>query len=586
MKLRDYQANAQTNTIKLWNSGVKSVLGVLPTGGGKTVVFSSIIRRSLPLRTLVIAHRQELIWQACEKIKETTGLSAEIEMGEYRVTMNRDLFQPKSSIIVSTVQTLTTGGDGGRLSKFNPLDFGRLIIDEAHHATSPMYRRVIDYFSTNPNLRVLGVTATPNRADKEALGQIFDEVAFDYELLDAIKDGWLVPIKQRFVSVSSLDYSAIRTTAGDLNSADLSAVMESEKNLYGIAHATIEISGDRRGIGFASSVSHARMMSEIFNRHNSGMAMFVHGGTDKEERRSIVTDFARGNIRWLWNCGVFTEGFDDSGVEVISMARPTKSATLYGQMCGRATRPLGALAYSLNETNHPALRRSMINRSAKPHCEIIDFVGNSGKHKLISVGDILGGKYSDEAIKAANEHARRVGKPVDMAQRIKEEEERLIEAKRRETERQMRRKKIIVRATYQTRDVDPFNLEDKKPVKLVKPTDNKMISEKMRDFLRRERYNPDKMTYDYALKLTQQIIARRKTDKLSVRQQDTLEKLGYSKSETSNMTKSEASATLDAVKANGWKKLKSPSRPVKKEPVAPEVINYDNQPIIDGDIPF
>ena len=100
------------------------------------------------------------------------------------------------------------------MSKFDPQRFGVLIIDEAHHATSPSYRRVIDYYRTNPALKVLGVTATPDRADEEALGQVFQSVAFDYEVLDAIHDGWLVPIEQQMVHVEGLDYSSIRTTAG------------------------------------------------------------------------------------------------------------------------------------------------------------------------------------------------------------------------------------------------------------------------------------------------------------------------------------------------------------------------------------
>ena len=127
------------------------------------------------------------------------------------------------------------------MSKFDPQRFGVLIIDEAHHATSPTYRRVIDYYRTNPALKVLGVTATPDRADEEALGQVFQSVAFDYEVLDAIHDGWLVPIEQQMVHVEGLDYSSIRTTAGDLNGGDLAAVLEAEKNLQQMASASVAI---------------------------------------------------------------------------------------------------------------------------------------------------------------------------------------------------------------------------------------------------------------------------------------------------------------------------------------------------------
>ena len=190
------------------------------------------IRRVFPRRALVLAHREELVFQARDKIQRVTGLSADVEMGEYRA--EGGLFE-QARVVVSTIQTQCSGGDGGgRMAKFDPQRFGVLIIDEAHHATSPSYRRVIDYYRTNPALKILGVTATPDRADEEALGQVFQSVAFDYEVLDAIHDGWLVPIEQQLVHVQGLDYSSIRTTAGDLNGGDLAAVLEAESRACGM----------------------------------------------------------------------------------------------------------------------------------------------------------------------------------------------------------------------------------------------------------------------------------------------------------------------------------------------------------------
>lgn len=204
MNLRPYQAAASDAIFKEWQDN-DSTLVVMPTGGGKTVLFADVIRRVFPRRALVIAHREELIFQARDKIQRVTGLSADVEMGEYRA--EGGLFE-QARVVVSTIQTQCSGGDGGgRMSKFDPQRFGVLIIDEAHHATSPSYRRVIDYYRTNPALKVLGVTATPDRADEEALGQVFQSVAFDYEVLDAIHDGWLVPIEQQMVHVEGLDYS-------------------------------------------------------------------------------------------------------------------------------------------------------------------------------------------------------------------------------------------------------------------------------------------------------------------------------------------------------------------------------------------
>ena len=214
MNLRPYQSAASDAIFKEWQDN-DSTLVVMPTGGGKTILFADVIRRVFPRRALVIAHREELIFQARDKIERVTGLKASVEMGEYGA--EGGLFGT-ARVVVSTIQTQCSGGDGGgRMTKFDPSQFGLLIIDEAHHATSPTYRRVIDYYRTNPALKVLGVTATPDRADEQALGQVFQSVAFDYEVLDAIHDGWLVPIEQQMVHVEGLDYSSIRTTAGDLN---------------------------------------------------------------------------------------------------------------------------------------------------------------------------------------------------------------------------------------------------------------------------------------------------------------------------------------------------------------------------------
>src|SRR6185437_7609767 len=415
MKLRNYQLEAEKLTLQAWEDGNRSALVVMPTGTGKTVLFASLIRSRLPGRALVLAHRQELIWQARDKIQKVTGLIVDVEMGEYKSRTDKDLFHPKAQVIVSTIQTQNAGGDGGgRMGKFDPNDFGLLIVDEAHHATSVSYRKVIEYYKTNPNLVIVGVTATPDRADEEALGQVFDTVAFDYEILDAINDGWLVPIEQQMVSIEDFSFENVRTTAGDLNGADLAAVMTSEKPLQGVASATIDIIGDKRGIGFASSVAHAEMLSEIFNRHRSGMSNVVSAKTDSEERKKIISDFAQGKIQWHWNCGIFTEGFDDSGVEIISIARPTKSRALYAQMAGRATRPHESIAGRLNDVFNAPLRRATIARSVKPSCLIIDFVGNSGKHKLMTTADILGGNYSDEVIEAAVLRAKSLGQRLRM----------------------------------------------------------------------------------------------------------------------------------------------------------------------------
>ena len=171
MRMRPYQREALQAIKREWES-VTSTLAVLPTGTGKTILFASLIRSEFPARALVLAHREELIFQAADKVQRVTGFQCEVEMANYRADLSGGLFGGPQ-VVVSTIQTQCSGADGsGRMSRFDPRMFGLLIIDEAHHTTAQTYRRVIDYYRQNPQLKVLGVTATPDRADEQALGQV------------------------------------------------------------------------------------------------------------------------------------------------------------------------------------------------------------------------------------------------------------------------------------------------------------------------------------------------------------------------------------------------------------------------------
>jgi superfamily II DNA or RNA helicase len=542
MILRPYQSAASDAIFKEWQEN-DSTLVVMPTGGGKTVLFADVIRRVFPRRALVIAHREELIFQARDKIQRVTGLSADVEMGEYRA--DGGLFG-QARVVVSTIQTQCSGGDGGgRMSKFDPQRFGVLIIDEAHHATSPSYRRVIDYYRTNPALKVLGVTATPDRADEEALGQVFQSVAFDYEVLDAIHDGWLVPIEQQMVHVEGLDYSSIRTTAGDLNGGDLAAVMEAEKNLQQMASASLSIIGQRRALVFTASVKAAEMTAEIFNRHRAEMAAWVCGKTDRDERRKVLADFAAGKIQVVCNCGVLTEGFDDPGVEVVIMGRPTKSRSLYSQMVGRSTRPLPGV---VDGPETAAERRAAIAASAKPSCLVVDFVGNAGKHKLVTSADILGGKVSEEAVELAMTRTLKAGGPVKMAEALDEAEAELQEQKR--LAEAARRARLVATARFTTQSVDPFDVLHLDPVKPRGWDNVKQLTEKQRSLLAKQGINPDGISFSQGKQLIAEIFRRWDGKLCSFKQAKVLRKYGYS----TDVSFTEASATIDALAKNNWRK--------------------------------
>ncbi len=469
MKPRPYQLLAVTGTEKAWESSC-SALVVMPTGTGKTVVFSLIAdRRKSHGRIMVIAHREELIHQAADKIQKVTGEVAEIEMADRRADMH---MYERAPIVVASVQTLISGILKKRMTRFNPKDFGTLIIDESHHAISASYREVITYFTQNPDLKVVGVTATPDRGDEQALGQVFEQVAYVYEITDAIKDGYLVPIHARSVMVEGLDYSQVRTTAGDLNGKDLADVMSNERVLQQIADAALKECGQRKTIVFAppgfkqdgeDSFRVSERLTEILNRHRPESSRLVSQDTPKDVRAQIFKDYAHGRFQFLVNVGIATEGFDDPGIEVVVLARPTKSRALYAQMCGRGTRPLPGLVDGV-ELAHD--RCAAIARSAKPHCEILDFVGVCGRHKLVTVADILGGKHSPAAVERAAKLAADSDEAVDTAKAL-DDAERDIEREKREALAKEAKKRAAIKgkATYKTSSVDPFNVLDITPAR-------------------------------------------------------------------------------------------------------------------------
>lgn len=328
MNLRDYQNNSADSIEQEWQV-FDSTLAVLATGMGKTLLMAEIIRRRAHLgRAVVIAHREELIMQAREKIEAFSGIHCEIEMADQVASpgMNHDM-----PVVIATIQTLVSGRNRARMERFNPMDFATVLCDECHHFVSETNMRALAHFRKNPAIKILGVTATPDRKDESALGQIFQSVATNIGILEGIETGWLVPVSQQMVTIEGLDFSSARTTAGDLNSADLAAIMEAEQVLHGLCSSAIEICGTRQTIVFTSSVKHAEAACNIFNRHKQGCAEWICGTTPKEHRRKIMGNMHSGKTQFLCNVGIATEGFDCPSVEVIVMGRPTKSRSLYAQ---------------------------------------------------------------------------------------------------------------------------------------------------------------------------------------------------------------------------------------------------------------
>jgi superfamily II DNA or RNA helicase len=467
--LRPYQHECVESIFRAWEIH-DSVLIVQATGLGKTVTFAEVIARwpDDAGRILVVVHREELMQQACEKLKFHTGAGPQVEMGQRRA--DREGYMSASPVVVTSVQTMSRVK---RHQVFDPEDFGLVIVDEAHHVTAASYRRVLEYFQPG-GLKVLGVTATPKRRDKKALGTVFANCSYDMGLREGIEEGWLVPIAQRYVTVEGLDFSWIRKSAGDFNEKQLAEAMgggeidadepdridllqKQERMLHAIVSPTLEEANGRPTLVFAVTKEHARRLTDVFNRHPGVTAQCVVAETPRDERRWAISQFQRGALQVLVNVGVFTEGFDAPAASVIAVAAPTLSESRYIQQIGRGTRPLAGLVDGLDTAEE---RRQAIADSDKPRVTVLDFVGNSGRHRLVSTPDVLAGDYDLEDIEAAKLDIAANGTTEDVEQAVAfaKAQREMREAKEaaRRAEEEAKRRQLRADARYTAQDVDPF----------------------------------------------------------------------------------------------------------------------------------
>lgn len=324
--LRPYQTEALEAVLSSEAKGINKQLIVLPTGAGKTVIFSHlpIIRKeSTPM--LVIAHRAELLHQAKNKIQQMNpDLIVEIEQAEN--------IAGKVDVVVASVPTMGRA-NSDRIEKFSKDYFKTIIIDEAHHAAAPTYRRIVDYFQ--PNL-ILGVTATPQRSDSTRLIDVFQEIVYYKTIEDLIKQGWLTRLVGYRIKTET-DLTEIEVSDGDFVQSQLQDAVNNPNRNASIVAAYQQICQERKTLVFAAGVQHAKDLALSFTK-NSILTEVILGETPDEERSTILQKFRNNEIKVLINVGVLTEGFDEPSVQAIILARPTKSTLLYTQVVGRGTR--------------------------------------------------------------------------------------------------------------------------------------------------------------------------------------------------------------------------------------------------------
>lgn len=313
MNLRPYQIEARDAVLSEWQGGRARTLLVLPTGTGKTIVFSAVIAERVAAgeRVLVLAHRGELLDQAADKLRKSTGLMCAVEKAE------ESCLGSWFRVVVGSVQTLMRPQ---RLAQFPAGYFGTIIIDEAHHCLSDSYQRVLEHFG---GANVLGVTATPDRSDMRNLGQYFDSLAYEYTLPKAIRDGYLSPIKALTVPLK-LDISQVGVAAGDYKAAELGTALE--PYLEQIAYQMRNYCQGRRTVVFLPLVATSQKFRDILQAHGFKAAEVNGNSADRAE---VLADFAAGKYDVLCNSMLLTEGWDCPAVDCIIVLRPTKSRSLY-----------------------------------------------------------------------------------------------------------------------------------------------------------------------------------------------------------------------------------------------------------------
>ena len=375
MQLRPYQEEARLKVQEQWDGGVNKTLLVLPTGCGKTIVFSKIIEDRVKLgeRVLILAHRSELLEQASDKLKKSTGLNTALEKADssslgswFRVT-------------VGSVQTLQREK---RLKQFSNDYFDAIVIDEAHHCISNGYQNVLNHFD---KAKVLGVTATPDRGDMKDLGTYFESLAYEYKIVDAIKEGYLSKIQSLTIPLN-LDLSGVATQNGDFKASDVSNALD--PYLEQIADEMIKHCKDRKTVVFLPLVATSQKFRDILNSKGFKAAE-VNG--ESKDRAQILEDFDKDKYNVLCNSMLLTEGWDCPSVDCVIVLRPTKVRALYSQMVGRGTRL------------HPG----------KENLLLLDFLWHVERHELCRPAHLIA--QSEEVAKKMTELSEKeVGFAVDL----------------------------------------------------------------------------------------------------------------------------------------------------------------------------
>ena len=516
MSLRPYQQEAFESVLSEWDRGVRKTLLVLPTGTGKTIVFSKIaeecVRRGK--KVLIMAHRGELLDQAADKILKSTGLQCSVEKAEQSCL--GDWYR----IVVGSVQTLM---HERRLRQFRTDYFDVIIIDEAHHSISPSYQNVLQHFD---RAFVLGVTATPDRADMKNLGSYYESLAFEYTMPQAIKSGYLVPIKALTVPLK-IDISMVGISAGDFKVGEIGTALD--PYLYQIADEMVKYCMDRKTIVFLPLIATSQKFMWILNERGF-VAAEVNGSS--EDRAEILQDFEDGKYNVLCNSMLLTEGYDCPAVDCIIVLRPTKSRPLYAQMIGRGTR--------------------LSPETGKEHLLLIDFLWMTERHELCHPASLIC-EDEDVARRMTKDMEASAGEAQDIEEAEKRASEEVVaereEALAAELAAQRRKKSRLVDPLQYAMSIEALDLTNYRP---IFGPEAQAPSQDQKDSLERLGISADSVeTSGQADRLLDAINDRRARGLATPKQIKQLENRGFQN--VGKWSFDQARKLIDRIAANGWR---------------------------------
>ena len=518
MELRPYQKEATAAVFHEWQEGRGKTLLIQATGTGKTVVFSNIVQQFLNNqkgRALILAHRDELLQQASDKLQAVTGIVPQFEKAQFTAV------DSDADVVIGSVQTLT---QDRRLNAYPVNAFDLIVVDEAHHCLSESYQKVLGYFN---GAHVLGVTATPDRADKKDMLSYFDSVAYEYSMLQGVRDGYLSPLKALMIPLN-IDISSVKVSCGDYVASDLGNALE--PYLEQIAEEMTKYCMKRKTVVFMPLVAISQSFCELLNKKGF-RAVEVNG--QSEDRKERLQAFEDGKYNVIVNSMLLVEGWDCPSVDCLVNLRPTKSRALYTQIVGRILR--------------------LSPETGKKDALILDFLWMTQKLSLCRPSCIVA---KDEA------HAKKIDEMVENAALLDDESVDILDAEEQaekdiiQERKEALAKELQAQRRKKAKLVDPLqfvfsineNLDDYEPEakwEFEKPSPKQLA------LLEKFNINPDDIdTRGKATRLID-VLMRRANEGLSTAKQiRLLERYGFN--EVGTWTKQEAGDMITRISENRW----------------------------------